>query len=144
MDTMSAIFPISDISPLWIPIFITMGAFGVGIAAMVLKSRERERAHRERMFLAEKGIEIPKELYDVRAETKKEKRGDFRAARAWLLILGTTMIFVGVGVMIQLGIQDGYEETFNGTVPLGIGIGFLVCQYLLGRLAERTNGNNGE
>jgi len=28
-------------------------------------------------------------------------------------------------------------------VPLAIGIGFLICQALLGKLADRTNGNNG-
>jgi hypothetical protein len=141
METLASFFPLSDVSPIWIPIFISLGAFAVGIAAMVLRSKERERTHRERMFLAEKGLEIPKELYDVEKEATKEKRGDFRAARAWLLILGTTMVFIGIGVMIQLGVQDGLRSTFNGTVPLLIGVGFLVCQVLLGRLAKRSNGN---
>ena len=144
METVSSFFPLGDISPLWIPIFFTLGAFAVGIAAMVLKSRERERTHRERMFLAEKGMEIPKELYELeKVAAKKERKGDFRSARAWLLILGTTMVFVGIGVMIQLGMQDGFRETFNGSVPLAIGIGFLICQALLGQLAKRTNGDNG-
>lgn len=141
MPTITEFFPISDISPIWIPIFFTLGAFAVGIAAMVLRSKDRERAHRERMFLAEKGMEIPKELYDVQAEIKKEKKGDFRTARAWLLILGTTMVFIGLGIMIQLGVQEGWADTFNGTVPLAIGVAFLVCQSLLGKLAKRTNGN---
>lgn len=141
METVSSFFPLADISPVWIPIFFTLGAFAVGIAAMVLKSRERERTHRERMFLAEKGLPIPKELYDVEAEVKKEKKGDFRAARAWLLILGTTMVFIGAGVMFQLGFKDGQREAFNGIVPLAIGLGFLVCQALLAQLAKRTNGN---
>lgn len=143
MSSLSSFLPISDISPIWIPIFFTLGAFAVGIVAMVLKSREREQAHRERMFMAEKGIEIPKELYDVRPEARKERRGDFKIARAWLIILGTTMVFIGIGVMIQLGVQNGFRDTFNGSVPLAIGVGFLVCQGLLGWLAKRTNGNNG-
>jgi hypothetical protein len=143
METITSFFPLSEISPIWIPIFFTLGAFAIGIAAMILKSRERERAHRERMFLAEKGMPIPKELYEIEKEIKKEKKGDFRAARAWLLILGTTMVFVGIGVMIQLGVQDGFQDTFNGTVPLLIGVAFLVCQSLLAQLAKKTNGNNG-
>lgn len=141
MEALASFSPISDISPIWIPIFISLGAFAVGIVAMVLKSRERERVHRERMFLAEKGLEIPKELYDVEKEVKKERRGDFRAARAWLIILGTTMVFIGIGVMIQLGVQEGTRRTFDGTVPLLIGVAFLVCQMLLAHLAKRTNGN---
>jgi hypothetical protein len=142
METMSSFFPISDISPIWIPIFFTIGAFAVGIAAMVIKSKERERTHRERMFLAEKGLPIPKELFEIEKEMKKDKKGDFRIARAWLIILGTTMICIGVGVMVQLGIQDGFRDTFNGAVPLAIGIGFLICQALLGQLAKKTNGND--
>ena len=143
MEAVASFFPISDISPIWIPIVVTLGAFAVGIVAMILKSRESERAHRERMFLAEKGLEIPKELYDVEKEVKKERRGDFRTARAWLLILGTTMVFIGIGIMIQLGFQEGPRETFNGTVPLLIGVAFLVCQTLLAHLARKTNGNGG-
>ena len=143
METISSFFPLSEISPIWIPIFFTLGAFAVGIAAMILRSRERERVHRERMFLAEKGMPIPKELYDVEKEIRKEKKGDFRAARAWLIILGTTMVFIGIGVMIQLGVQNGFQDTFNGTVPLLIGVAFLVCQALLAQLAKKTNGNNG-
>lgn len=143
METISSFFPLSEISPIWIPIFFTLGAFAVGIAAMILKSRERERSHRERMFLAEKGLPIPKELYDIEKEISKEKKGDFRAARAWLIILGTTMVCIGIGVMIQLGVQDGPRDTFNGTVPLLIGVGFLICQALLGKLAKKTNGKNG-
>jgi hypothetical protein len=56
------------------------------------------------------------------------------------------MVFVGIGVMIQLGVQDGFQETFNGTVPLLIGVAFLVCQSLLAQLAKKTNGNgnNGQ
>jgi len=142
MDTTSIFAPIAQLSPVWIPIFAILGGFATGIVAMILKSKDRERAHRERMFLAEKGLEIPWELYGVGPEQKKEKRGEFRTARAWLFVLGTTMLFIGVGVMIQLGVHEGLRRTLDGTVPAAIGIAFLVCQSLLRKLAEKTNGGD--
>jgi MFS family permease len=130
--------PLSDISPVWIPIFAIVGAFGAGIAAMVLRSKERERAHRERMFMAEKGMEIPKELYAI-PSPKEKKPGHFRAARAWLLVIGTTMVFIGVAVMIVLSVKDGIEEGMNGLTPALIGVGLLAAQALLGRFATQSN-----
>jgi len=130
--------PLSDISPVWIAIFAIIGAFGAGIAAMVLRSKERERAHRERMFLAEKGMEIPKELYATPSQ-KEKKPGHFRAARAWLLVLGTTMVFIGVAVIVVLGVRDGIEEGINGLTPALIGVGLLAAQALLGRFATQSN-----
>ena len=51
-----------------IPITAVAGSFAVAIVAMILKSQARERKHNERMLLLEKGVDIPKELYDVPEE----------------------------------------------------------------------------
>jgi hypothetical protein len=133
------LMPFSDISPLWIPIFAILGAFSVGIVAMVLRSREKERAHRERMFMAEKGIEIPKELYGVNAYVKEQKKpGNYRTARAWLLVLGIITIFIAVAAMIVVGVQSGIRDAIGAVVAIGIGISFLAAQWMLGRFAEQS------
>ena len=65
--------------PFMIPIVTVLCAFAVGIVAMLLKSRASERAHRERMFMAEKGLEIPKELYNAQEKRPSDLRGTGRA-----------------------------------------------------------------
>ena len=42
----------------------------IGVVAMFLRSKAKERIHKERMLMIEKGLEIPKELLEV----KKAKR----------------------------------------------------------------------
>jgi hypothetical protein len=85
------------------------------------------------MFLAEKGLEIPRELFDV----KEIRRRDFRGGRAWLMILGTICICVGIGVMIMLGVQKGMDEGVAGIIPIFIGAGFLLSERMIARLADK-------
>jgi ABC-type Fe3+-siderophore transport system permease subunit len=132
------VMPFSNISPVWIAIFAILGAFAAGIVAMVLRSKEKERVHNERMFLAEKGMEIPKELYASPKPNKDKKPGHFRAARAWLIVLGTTMLFIGVAVMIALTISEGISTGINGITPALIGVGFLIAERMLGRFAKQS------
>jgi hypothetical protein len=132
------VMPFSEISPVWIAIFGILAVFAAGIVAMVLRSKERERAHRERMFLAEKGMEIPKELYGPQKTNKDKKPGHFRAARAWLIVLGTTLVFIGVAVMIALSISTGIREGINGVTPALIGVGFLIAERMLGHFAAQS------
>ena len=49
-----------------VPVFFVICGAAVGIAAMTLKARQKDRMHRERMFMAEKGLEIPSDLYEQR------------------------------------------------------------------------------
>jgi hypothetical protein len=121
-----------------LPIVAVIGAFAIAIVAMVLKSHARERQHRERMFMAEKGLEIPQELYEL-PEAKEPKRNGFRAGRAWLMIFGAILIFVGIGVMIALGVQRGMHEGINGIIPLLIGIGFLVSERMIARSVAKQD-----
>jgi hypothetical protein len=64
-DSFPFVMDFNALAPFLIPIVAILGAFTVGIVSMVLKSRQEERAHRERMFLAEKGLEI-QELHETR------------------------------------------------------------------------------
>jgi hypothetical protein len=128
------------VGPYLIPTVAVLGAFGIVITAMVLRNQSMARQHRERMFLAEKGLEIPPELYDTR-ENRRLKSNGFKAGRAWLIVLGTLLIFIGVGVMIALGVSEGMERGINGVIPMLIGAGFLVAERMIARvLVKADNG----
>jgi hypothetical protein len=115
------------------PVLVAIGMFSaivvIAMGSMVLRSRAQERLHRERMFLAEKGLPIPQELYAPR----KSDNGDLRNARAWLLVLGVMMLFIGIAVMITIGVTDtgGIRASARGLAPVAIGLGLLVAERLL-------------
>ncbi|MFH1312221.1 MAG: DUF6249 domain-containing protein [Candidatus Eisenbacteria bacterium] len=123
------------LAPFSIPIAALLGAFAIVITAMILQSKARDRQQRERMFMAEKGLEIPRELYQIR-ETRKR---DFRGGRAWLMILGTICICVGIGVMIMLGVKEGMHEGIAGIVPIFIGAGLLLSERMIAKLADKAS-----
>ncbi len=123
----------SSVTPYMIPIVAIVGAFVVGVVAMLLKSRASERAHRERMFMAEKGLEIPKELYNGR----EKGVSDFGGARAWLIILGVLCLFIGISVLIALTIQSGIRDGSNGLIVMLIGVGFLAAERMIMSLVVR-------
>ena len=123
--------------PFLVPIVAIGGAFAVAVVAMILKAHTRERHHRERMFLAEKGMEIPRELYEI----KEPKPNGFRASRAWLMVLGTLCVFIGIGVMIALGVREGMYEGINGVIPLLIGVGLLGAERMIARSVAKNGGN---
>ena len=119
-----------------IPVVIFGGAFTVAIVAMVLRSRERDRMRTERMQLAEKGLPIPKELYHVQRERKGYNA--YRMGRAWLLVLGILLVFVGLGVLIGVGAMEGMHEGLPGIIVIMIGLGFLVAERFVRRLGEEA------
>src|SRR5262245_37940949 len=101
----------------------------IALGSMILRSRAQERLHRERMFLAEKGLPIPQELY----APKKADNGDLRTARAWLLVLGVLMLSIGIAVMIMIGVTDsqGFRGSLRALPPFAIGIGLLAADRVL-------------
>jgi hypothetical protein len=126
------------IGPFLIPVTVLFGVFAIVVVAMILKSQAKDRQHRERMFMAEKGIEIPKELYDLPQPPKQSKPNGYRAGRAWLIIIGLVMVFVGIGVMISLGVRQGMHEGVQGIIPLLIGVSFLVSERLIARVVNKS------
>jgi hypothetical protein len=127
-----------SIGPYLIPTVAVLGAFGIVITAMILRGQSMARQHRERMFLAEKGLEIPPELYDVRDNQKRKPNG-FRAGRAWLILFGILLIFIGVGVMIAVGVREGMDQGVNGIIPLFIGIGFLAAERMIAKVLVKPD-----
>ncbi len=128
----------SSVMPFLIPITVLIGAFAVGIVAMILRSHAKERQHRERMFMAEKGLEIPKELYDIPAPRREAEPNGYRAGRAWLMILGTLCIFIGIGAIISLGVRHGMHEGIQGLIPFMIGAGFLAAERLIAKIIVKA------
>ena len=125
----------SSINPFLIPIVFLIGAFAVGIVAMILNGRAKERRHRERMFLAEKGMDIPSELYEVQKQEVKEN--GYKGGRIWLIILGLLCIFIGLSVMIMLFARGEPQDATGGIVPIGIGVAFLISEWIVRRMAEK-------
>lgn len=136
-------FPLTvDISraiPLLIPIVAILGGFAIAIVAMVISGREEERTHKERMFYAERGLPIPPELMKAKTPVEK-KRGDLRALRTVLVVIGVVMVSIGVGVIAMLTIQNGLRDGMNGVVPLLIGVGLLVAERMIKVLIIKNNG----
>ncbi len=127
----------TSIVPFILPIVAILGAFAVAVTGMILKSHARDRQQRERMFLAEKGMEIPKELYESR---EPKKPNGFRVGRAWLMILGATCVFVGIAVMISVSVNQGIHDGVFGVIPLLIGVGFLVAERMIAKSVAKANG----
>ena len=119
-----------------IPMTAMMVVLVIVITAMILKSRADARKHNERMQLAEKGLEIPRELYDQVARPESKPNG-YRAGRAWLVILGCILVFTGLGVIV-FGLAAG-EHAENGLVPLFIGVGFLVAERMIARVIAKPD-----
>jgi hypothetical protein len=125
----------SSINPFLIPIVFLIGAFATGIAAMWLNGKAKERRHRERMFLAEKGMDIPPELYEVQKQEIKEN--GYKTGRIWLIIMGLLCIFIGISVVIMLLARGEAYDATGGIVPIGIGAAFLISERIVARMAEK-------
>ena len=128
-----------NIGPYLIPTVGVLGAFAIVIVAMILRGQSLARQHHERMFLAEKGLEIPPELYETRDNGKRKPNG-FKAGRAWLMLFGTVLIFIGIGVMIALGVSEGMDRGINGIIPLLIGVAFLAAERMIAKVLVKPNG----
>ena len=124
-------------SPFVIPVVFFVCACIVSIIAMVLSSRAKERLHKERMYLLEKGMEIPPELYDTRKPETKERRNGYRAGRVWLIILGLLFTFIGISVVIMPLVQGQGGNAAGGLVPIGIGAAFLVAERIIARIVAQ-------
>jgi hypothetical protein len=119
-----------------IPVFSLMVALVIVVVAMILKSKADGRRHKERMLLAEKGMEIPPQLYDA-PERRDSRPNGYRAGRAWLIVLGCVMVFVGLGVIV-FGAARG-EHAENGLVPLFIGLGFIAAERMIAKMIARSD-----
>ena len=127
---------VEAMAPVLVAVALFSTIFLLALGSMILRSRAQERLHRERMFLAEKGLPIPQELY----APKKADNGDLRTARAWLLVLGVLMLSIGIAAMIMISVTDsqGFRAGVRALPPFAIGIGLLAAERLLVRRLVRS------
>jgi hypothetical protein len=119
-----------------IPVFSLTVALVIVVVAMILKSRSDARRHKERLAMLEKGMEIPRELYDA-LERRESKPNGYRSGRAWLMVFGCILVFVGLGVSAFEAVRGGPAE--NGIVPLFIGLGFLAAERLIAKVVAHPD-----
>lgn len=105
-----------EVIALLIPIIAVLGAFGTAIASIIIRGKERELEHQERLIAMEKGIPIP--------EPKKEKRPPrYLAVRAW----GLVMTLLGLALVVAISLQTGIRYGAWGLLPLAIGLGLIMA-----------------
>lgn len=102
-----------------IPVIAVLGGMTIAVIGVVMSGKQEELKHKERILAMEKGIPIPE-------DPKAEKRPAFFTLRAWGLII----TFVGLAIMISIGVSEGFKQGVWGLIPTGVGIGFLVAAML--------------
>lgn len=102
-----------------IPILMTVGICAAIITAIVIKGRQKELEHQERMSAMDKGIPIPE-------PPKVVKRPAYKSLRVWGLVLGAIGLAAIIGITAEAGIRHGLW----GGVPLLAGMAFLVAANL--------------
>jgi len=102
---------------------------------LYFRNKERDRAHKERMALAEKGIEIPPELYPSSSQGKS----DFTTLRVWLLIIGIVLIFMSIGMHIVPGSPLYFVHDNRSIVGFAMGIGFIVAERVIAKVFTRPD-----
>src|SRR5689334_20387840 len=110
-------------SPFIIPVVAILGWFAYSIVRAVTNARVRELEVRERIAMIERGLVPPPEKDPVafdRAMDHYEDRREYGRAPGRYRSLGITLIGVGFGLMLMIGVAGDSPES-------GIGVGgFLV------------------
>ncbi|MBN1826141.1 MAG: hypothetical protein JW958_07740 [Candidatus Eisenbacteria bacterium] len=119
---------------------IFLGFIAIGIVAMVLRHKEKERLHKERLFLMEQGKEIPEILYGKK-EKKEKKPSDYRTTRIWLLAIGVFFILIGVVMTIVITITEGTQEGLPGLSCVGMGGALVLIERIIYRMFVKKNGS---
>jgi hypothetical protein len=55
------------------------------------------------------------------------------------MLLGTLLIFIGIGVMIALGVSEGMDRGVNGIIPMLIGVGFLTAERMIAKVIVKPD-----
>jgi hypothetical protein len=102
-----------------IPIIAVLGGMTIAVVGTIMKSKQEELKHKERILAMEKGIALPE-------MPREDKRPAYLTLRAWGLIL----LFVGLGITAANTISRGFENGIWGLIPTSVGIGFLIAAML--------------
>ena len=128
---------VETVPAMWAPVTVILAVVALGVVALYLRHKSKERVSKERMLLLEKGLPVPPELYDI----KPPKAGDYRTSRIWLLLLGLLCIFIGFGAGVVETINNGIASGIGGLIAILIGIAFLITERMIRRHFIRNNGS---
>ena len=115
---------------IFIPILTVMGGILIAITAIIVKGRNKDLEHRERLVAMEKGIELPQTAVAAPVERKPA----YAARRAG----GLVMFGIGFALTIAMGVTGGWDAGVWGLIPLFIGLGLLIAATLDKREYEET------
>ena len=99
---------------IFIPILAVIGVFAVVITSVIVSSKHKELAHKERILAMDKGIPIPEEPLVA-------KRPAYLTIRAW----GFILTLLGVALVIALWVTAGGKAGVWGLLPTAVGLAML-------------------
>lgn len=117
-----------------VPIVGIVVGGAIAMWSMALNYRKRrefyELHHRERMAAIDKGVELPP-LPESFFLDGAGPRAPFHPSR--YLLKGLIWFFIGIGIGITLYASEGREEALFGSVPVCIGLAYLIYYFAAAR-----------
>ena len=104
---------------IFIPILGVLGGVLIAITAVIVRGRNKDLEHRERLVAMEKGIPIPEPTQEIR-------RPAYSARRMW----GLMLFGIGLALTIALWVAEGSESGVWGLMCTFLGIGLLIAAAL--------------
>jgi hypothetical protein len=111
---------------LLIPIIAVLGGLSLAIVSVIMKGKEEELKHKERIIAMEKGMAVPE-------MPKEEKRTSFSRYRTW----GLVMTLLGLALIAQKLVSGNSSAMTGGIIVAAIGIGFLLAAWFEKRDMEK-------
>ena len=117
-----------------IPIVGIVIGGAIAMWSMALNYRKRrefyELHHRERMAAIDKGVELPP-LPEAFFLDGAGPKAPFHPSR--YLLKGLIWFFIGIGIGVTLYAAEGREEALFGSVPVCIGLAYLIYYFAAAR-----------
>lgn len=111
---------------LLIPIIAVLGGMALAIVSVIMKGKEEELKHKERIIAMEKGMAVPE-------MPKEEKRTSFSRYRTW----GLVMTLLGLALIAQKLVSGNSSAMTGGIIVAAIGIGLLLAAWFEKRDMEK-------
>jgi len=111
---------------LLIPIIAVLGGLALAIVSVIMKGKEEELKHKERIIAMEKGMVVPE-------MPKEEKRTSYSRYRTW----GLVMTLLGLALIAQKLVSGNSSAMTGGIIVAAIGIGLLLAAWFEKRDMEK-------
>ena len=104
---------------IFIPIILVFGGILIAITGIIIKGRNKDLEHRERLVAMEKGLPLPEPEIAVRRPVHSGRR-----------VGGLVMFGIGLATTIAIWTVEGANGGVWGLIPLFIGVGLLIAAAL--------------